>query len=155
MPHNLNRRSVIAGIAGAVPAAAVGAVPALVSPDADLIKLGRLLESAIVAEFEATCDWAPRLCEVHRKVHGRFGKHPWGDFDSPQRKATEALVDEVQKANNFDEAADRMNAADEQIEELSERIAELEASSIEGLRAKALVGASRQRARCFVRSKTR
>ncbi len=140
-PRNAySRRSVVAGIAGALPAAAIGAAPTLASPDADLIELGQQLEQALVAYFEASCDWAPRLCEAHRKVHERFGQHPWmTDPDSSQRKAVDALFTEAQEANNFDEASDRMEAASEQAMELCERIAEFEAETVEGLRAKALV----------------
>jgi hypothetical protein len=42
------------------------------------------------------------------------------------------------KANNLDEAIDRMNEADDETEELCDRITELEAETIEGLRVKAL-----------------
>jgi len=43
--HPINRRTVVAGIAGALPAAAIGAAPAFGAPDAELIALGRELEA--------------------------------------------------------------------------------------------------------------
>ena len=42
--HSSDRRTVVAGTAGALPAVAAGAVPALPSPDAELIALARELE---------------------------------------------------------------------------------------------------------------
>jgi hypothetical protein len=53
MSRELNRRAILAGTAAIVPAAAVAGVPALASPDAELIELGRQLEQAVVAHLEA------------------------------------------------------------------------------------------------------
>jgi hypothetical protein len=50
----LDRRTVVAGIAGALPVVAIGAAPALASPDAELIALGERLRVAYEAERAAS-----------------------------------------------------------------------------------------------------
>jgi vacuolar-type H+-ATPase catalytic subunit A/Vma1 len=90
MSSTIDRRTVLAVTAASIPVAAIATVPALASPDAELIRLGRQLEKAVVAEFEATCDWAPRLCEAHRKVSERFGSRLPKDIS--QREAADRVI---------------------------------------------------------------
>lgn len=131
--ETLSRRAMICGGAAVIPAAVVGATPALASSDAELITLGSQLKPLIHTYFDAICDWAPRQCEVSRKSVAQFGPKPITICNDPQRAAWNDLHGELRPAS------ERLSLAHEAIEPLAKRIMELSATTLDGLRAKALV----------------
>ena len=101
---------------------AAAAHPAL---DFELIALGEQIEPLIVEHFEAICEWAPLATEVSWKMKDEYNEVIVSP-DDPKRAA-------------FAAASERMSVTEQAIESLVERIIELPATTLAGLRAKALV----------------
>lgn len=71
--HQLNRRAVLAGTAAIVPATALAAVPALASPDAELIALGDELEALLrryIPTLLGSCDSSWEAFELAKERAG-------------------------------------------------------------------------------------
>jgi hypothetical protein len=136
--NDYSRRSVMTGIAAAV---AVAAVPTIASPepDAELIALGREIEPLVIANLDAILGWAPRLCEASRACYAKFGREIGDDPEGPRKHAWHEVHDSVTSANGFEAFQDRMTETDDALKELAERVAQLEAESVAGLRTKTIV----------------
>ncbi|MFO1098243.1 MAG: hypothetical protein U1E81_08195 [Xanthobacteraceae bacterium] len=139
--RDLSRRTILTGAAVAVPAAAVASVPALAAPEADaeLIALGERLEVLLRRYFDAKADWAPRVCAFNRELRARgLWAHKSGE-DRAYAEAREEACDEISRTTGLDKACAALNAASGAIESLKEELWNMEAETIDGLRAKALM----------------
>jgi len=141
-PENLSRRSIMRA-AAALPAAAV--LPALAAaspvadPDAELVVLGARLEKLVREKFELSFQWAPLLREAHAEVRKRFGDKPYWELSEKEKKASRRLLSQSAKRNGCRELDERMSAIGDAIEPIAEAIMEADATTLGGLRAKALV----------------
>lgn len=102
-------------------------------PSAELIALGRQLEPLVDAYYAARAVWSPILSERNRELDERFGV-PAG-YTAEYEAAAKAIDDRV----GLHEANERLDALAQQISPIANAILALPVTSIEGLRAKALV----------------
>jgi hypothetical protein len=134
----LSRRAALAGLA-ALPAAGAVTMPAsalAVSADAELIALGKQLEPLVDAYYAARRPWARALVQRNNKLEERFGSPADRDYEyTPEYWAAAEELDRT----SLNGAADRLHVAFEKIETIAKAIEALPCTSIEGLRAKALV----------------
>ncbi len=87
--------------------------------------------------YEAQAVWSPALAKAHAKVECKFGEPPYLDPEKGRRvqKAFEQACGEM----GVDDASEKMEAIVKEIKRLSKVIHMLPVTSLEGLRAKALV----------------
>jgi hypothetical protein len=139
--ENLSRRSLIAGCAAlAVAAPAAGSSAGLApSVDADLIALGERFEGLLLKYFDATFEWAPLLRAAHAEVNRKYKVAEWCHLPERKRRVASKLLHSIYERSGGDAASDRTTALADDMEPLAEAIMEAEASTLGGLRAKALV----------------
>jgi hypothetical protein len=142
-----SRRAVMAGGAAVsalaiIPAAAIAAGSTAVAEanDADLIALGRRYEKLLLDYMNATLQWAPLMRAAHAEAPlGLDYADEWNELTKKQQRARDRKLREVLKRNGGHAAAKRMEALFKDMEPLAEAIKDASASSLGGLRAKALV----------------
>ena len=80
MSRKIDRRTVIAGIAGALPAAAVGAVPALAEPDPAFAAVARARATydAVCVAYQTASDADIPEADAHDEAYEEFmSTAPW------------------------------------------------------------------------------
>lgn len=131
----LSRRGMIAGLA--VLPAAVPAAASTVGADAELIALGKQLEPLVDAYYVAREVWAPALWERNRELDRRFGLPADRSYQYPL--GYEAAAKEIDDRVGLHDACERLDALAQEISPIANAILALPVTSIEGLRAKAMV----------------
>ena len=129
--------------AAALPALAI--LPALAvaspaaDPDAELVVLGARLEKLLREYFELSFQWAPLMREAHAEARKRFGgKESW-ELSRKLEKASSRLLGQFTERNGCTMRDERMSDIGEQIEPIAKAICEADATTMGGLRTKALV----------------
>jgi hypothetical protein len=130
-----SRRHLLAGLA-ILPASVVGIPASPAGADAELIALGKQLEPLVDAYYAARQPWAQALVQRNSELEERFGSP--ADCGYQRSAEYEAAAKEIDRTG-LDEAGDRLHVVFEKIEPIAKAIEELPCTSIEGLRAKALV----------------
>lgn len=136
--EGLSRRAALAALA-TLPAGAL-TMPAsalAVSADAELIALGKQLEPLVDAYYAARRPWACALTQRKSELEERFGSAADRGYQVPPEY--KAAAKELDDRTGLDEAGDRLHVAFEKIEPIAKAIEGMPCTSIEGLRAKALV----------------
>lgn len=120
-----------------MPAGAAPAEPTQSSPDAELIELGARFEPLVDLYYTRRKRWAGALVAAHSEQDRRFGTRAERDCrNSPEIAAASNTISEHYGVGEADEA---LSAVHREIEKLERAINSLPATSIEGLRAKALI----------------
>ena len=138
--EGLSRRHMLAALAilpTAIPAAAEAEIP-----DAELIALGAQFEPLVEKYYAARVVWGQRLAQAHAETDERFGK--FADYDkdgnrNPNIEARNAFFDEMGDRLALGDASDRLDAIAQELSPIANAILALPVTSIEGLRAKAMV----------------
>jgi hypothetical protein len=139
-PIDTTRRRLLNIVARAAVAAAVPAVtiPAsAVGADTELIALGKQIEPLVDAYYVAREPWARALMQRSRELDERFGHPKDWNFQKPQ--GYDAASNEIDDRGGLNMASDQFYAVFEKVEVIARAIDALPCTSIEGLRAKALV----------------
>jgi hypothetical protein len=134
----LSRRHMLAGLA-ILPAVDIG-IPTSATAgraDAELIELGRKFEVLVDAYYAARQPWARALTERNLELENRFGEPADRGFRDPPEY--ESAAKEIDGRLGMDEASDQLAAVHEEMEPIADTISAMSCTSIEGLRAKALV----------------
>jgi hypothetical protein len=131
-----SRRAVLAG-AAALPTLAIPAMAGY--PDAKLIALGERFERLYLEYIDVMFQWAPLLRAAHAEVREKLNFVEWADLPEKQNRAAARLLWQIAERNGECAASDRMSAKGDDLIPLAEAINAAPASSIGGLRAKALV----------------
>jgi hypothetical protein len=119
----------------AMPIAA--AAPVVQALDVELIELGTRFEPLVDRYYAARKVWAAAMIRWHSECDRRFGPpEDRGYQDTPDIRAA---CNEISKRIGYDDAAERLSAIWEEIEPIAGAINAASVTSIEGLRAKALV----------------
>jgi hypothetical protein len=135
----MSRRAALAGLA-ALPAAGAVTMPAsalAVSADAELIALGRQLEPLVDAYYVARETWACALTQRNSELEERFGSAADRGYQNPPERR--AAAEEIDDRIGLDVASDQLHTVFEKVEPIAKAIEGMPCTSIEGLRAKALV----------------
>ena len=118
-------------IAAAVPAAAAGTL------DAELIELGARFEPLVDQYYAVHAIWARAMTRSHSEHDRKFGEPRDRDYqDTPEIRAG---WEEACERNGLDDACARQSAIWEEMKPIADVINAASVTSIEGLRAKALV----------------
>jgi hypothetical protein len=117
--------------------AAIPAAASAVGADAELVRLGKQLEILVDAYYAAHRPWSRALSEAHRVRRAAFGDP--ADRGYPDTPEIRAAFQQICERLGVDEASDRLTAIHEGIEPIADAIKASPCTSIEGLRAKALV----------------
>jgi hypothetical protein len=146
MKTTTSRRAILVGAASlsalALPtiAATTPALPALAaSPDAKLIALGERYEKLFRDYMNSTFQWAPLMRSAHAEVREKFKFAEWRDLPDKQNRKASRLLSQITKRNGCNTASDRMSVLADEMYPLAVAINDAPASSLGGLRAKALV----------------
>jgi hypothetical protein len=139
-----SRRTVLAGIASAaalpiaaLPIAAAAWAAAAQAPDAELIELGARFEPLVDRYYVAHRRWSAALAQVHAEQEAEFGRPAERNYqDTPEIRAA---WNERCDRSGLNEADDRLSAIGIEMKPIQFAMDTLPVSSIEGLRAKALV----------------
>ena len=115
--------------------AAVSAVAAAPVLDAALTELVGKFELLLGEYYARRADWGPRLAQAHAETDELFGV-PW---EAENMEARCRFFSEATLRLDVDKAHDRMHAVGEEMKPLARAIVALPATSIEVLRARALV----------------
>jgi hypothetical protein len=107
--------------------------------DGKLIALGERFEKLFVEFTDATFQWAPLMRAAHADVREKFNFVNFPELPEKQRQAAERLLSRITKRNGCDAVSNRASAIFAKMEPIAEEIVEAPASSLGGLRAKALV----------------
>jgi hypothetical protein len=144
MTITTSRRAILAG-AAILPALAVPsafALPAIAqNADADgkLIALGERFEKLLLEYTDATFQWAPLLRAAHAEIREKFNFVNFSELSEKQYLAARRLLNRITKHNGCNAASNRASAIFAEMKPIAEKIVEAPASSLGGLRAKALV----------------
>ncbi len=134
---NPTRRTILAG-ATALPA--VAALPviadAAANPDAELVALGARLEPLFLEYASNNYEWARRAMAANAEV-GNFPDN-WLEMTKAQQDAHISSSCEAHERHGANAYQDRITKLHEDIEPIAERIVDATATSLGGLRAKAL-----------------
>jgi hypothetical protein len=134
----LSRRAALAGVA-MLPASVVG-IPiaaAAAGADAELIALGKNLETLVDPYYVARQPWARALVQRNSELDEQFGNPADRSLQTPP--AYDTAANEIDDRVGLDVAADQLHTVFEKVEPIAKAIEALPCTSIEGLRAKALV----------------
>jgi hypothetical protein len=126
-------------LAAAIPTAALttAAAPAAQTLDAELIELGARFEPLVDQYYAARAIWARALTRSHSEQDREFGsREERGYHDSPE---ITAVCEEIFERNGYRDACERQSAIHKEMKPLENAINAAPVTSIEGLRAKALV----------------
>jgi hypothetical protein len=120
-----------------VPAAAIAPAMAGMHPDAELIELGARFEPLVDRYYVAHRRWSAALARAHAEHNRKFGEPRDRDYqDTPEIRAA---WEEVSERNGLGDACARQSEIWEEIKPIADAINAASVTSIEGLRAKALV----------------
>lgn len=130
--EGLSRRGIIGALA-ALPVA----MPAAAAPpsDAELVALGLKFEPLVDRYYAARAVWSDAMVRTHAEHNNQFGER----YDWPRSPEVQAAWDQTCDRYSLDEASASCGAIWDEMEPLADAINALPVSSIEGLRAKALV----------------
>jgi hypothetical protein len=131
--ERLSRRSILAGVASAAALPIAAAAP-VHTPDAELIELGARFEPLVDRYYAAHRRWSAALAQAHAEHDREFGDRRY-ELSPEIGKAFEDAC----KRAGVREPSDALAALHEQMKPLENEINAAPISSIEGLRAKALV----------------
>lgn len=134
----VNRRGFIAQSAIATAAIAISPV-ALAAPsaDAEFVSLGAQFEPLVEKYYAAHAVWAPALTQAHAEMDEKYGTRADRGFrDTPE---IHAAWEETCARLNVAVASEKLSAIHEEMEPIAHAINALPCTSIEVLRAKALV----------------
>ena len=129
-------------VAAAIPTAALpiaAAAPAAAAQtlDAELIDLGARFEPLVDQYYAVRAIWARAMTRSHSEHDRKFGEPRDRDYqDTPEIRAA---WEEACERNGLDDACVRQSAIWEEMEPIADAINAASVTSIEGLRAKALV----------------
>jgi hypothetical protein len=142
-PADPTRRQLLsAAAAGAVAAAiptAATIAPAVagIHPDAELIELGARFEPLVNQYYAVRAIWARAMTRSHSERDQKFGEpRDRGYQDTPEIRAA---WEEICERNGLDDASARHSAIWKEMEPIADAINAASVTSLEGLRAKALV----------------
>jgi hypothetical protein len=130
------RRAFINTIA-ALPIAAAAPAAAAQIPDAELIELGAKFEPLLDQYYVAHRRWSGCLAQAHTEHDQEFGDPADRNYEYPPEIV--AAFDDSCVRSGTDEASDALSAIHDQMKPLANAINAAPVTSIEGLRAKALV----------------
>jgi hypothetical protein len=135
-PIDTNRRRFLAVAAGAS-AASVGTLTAAAEPvfDAALTELVAKFERLLDEYYALRRIWSPRLAQAHAETDELFGEI----WNSDDKEARTKFFEQACARLNVRDAGDRMHAVGEEMKPLARAIVASPATSMEALRAKALV----------------
>jgi hypothetical protein len=134
-----SRRTVLAGIASAaaLPIAAAAPVAAARTLDAELVELGARFEPLVDQYYVARKHWARSLVSAHAEHDLEFGDPADRNYQ-PRSEIVAAFMDSCERLG-VREADDALSAIQQEMKQLVNAINAASVTSIEGLRAKALV----------------
>jgi hypothetical protein len=133
----LSRRVVLAGVASVAALPVAAAAPVTQAVDAELIELGARFEPLVDQYYAVRKVWAEAMITAHSERDRRFGPPEDRDYrDTPEIKAACA---EIYERSGLDDACARQSAIFKEMAPLANAINAASVTSIEGLRAKALV----------------
>jgi hypothetical protein len=135
---NLSRRAILAGVASAPVATLPALANAAQDPDAKLVALGSRLENLVREEYELSRQWAPRMRAAHAETEKKFGAG-WVAKKHPRNRAASRFFHKALDRNGAHELDEQMSALGTAAEEIAEAIMESDATTLGGLRAKAVV----------------
>jgi hypothetical protein len=142
MTTTTTRRAILAG-AAMLPALAIPAIaaalPAVAPNDTDLIELGARYEKLFLDYTNSIFQWAPLMRSAHAEVREKFKFAEWHDLPDKQNRKASRLLSQITKRNGCNIASDRMSVLADEMYPLAVAINDAPASSLGGLRAKALV----------------
>jgi hypothetical protein len=131
------RRFLTVAAAGAAAIATTAPAAASQTLDAELIELGARFEPLVDQYYAVHAIWAPALTRSHSEIDRKFGEpRDRGYQDTPEIRAA---WEEVSEWNGLDDACARQSAIWEEMKPIADAINASPVTSIEGLRAKALV----------------
>jgi hypothetical protein len=136
-----SRRGFLVQAAGvAAGGAAIGAglpLPAPPTLDAELIELGAQFEPLVDRYYAVRAIWTRAMTRSHSEQDQEFGSREDRDYqDTPEIRAA---WEETCELNGLDDACERQSAIHEEMKSIADAINAASVTSIEGLRAKALV----------------
>jgi hypothetical protein len=130
------RRKILGAIA-ALPIAAAVPAAAAQTLDAELIELGGRFEPLVDRYYAVHAIWARAMTRSHSENDRKFGKPRDRDYqDTPEIRAA---WKEACERNGLDNACARQSAIHKEMKPIADAINASPVTSIEGLRAKALV----------------
>jgi hypothetical protein len=136
-----SRRGFLVQAAGvAAGGAAIGAglpLPAAHTLDAELIELGARFEPLVDRYYAVRAIWAQAMTRSHSEQDREFGT--WEDRDYQDTPEIRAAWEEACERNGLRDASARLSAMHKEMKPLENVINAARVTSIEGLRAKALV----------------
>jgi hypothetical protein len=137
--EGLSRRGVLAGVASAavLPIAAAGPAAAAQTVDAELIELGCRFEALVDRYYVTHKRWSGSLAAAHAEHYREYGNPADRNYEHPPEIAA-AFIDSCERSGAR-EADDALSAICDEMRPLEIAINAASVSSIEGLRAKALV----------------
>jgi hypothetical protein len=130
------RRAFINTIA-ALPIAAAAPAAAAQTLDAELIELGARFEPLVDQYYVAQRRWSGSLARAHAEHDREFGDPADRNYEYPTEIV--AAFDDSCERSGATEADDALSAINEEMKQLANAINAASVTSIEGLRAKALV----------------
>jgi hypothetical protein len=133
---SLTRRAFINTIA-ALPIAAAAPAAAAQTLDAELIELGARFEPLVDQYYVAQRRWSGSLARAHAEHDREFGDPADRNYEYPP-EIVAAFSDSCERSG-ANEADDVLSAIHEEMKQLANAINAASVTSIEGLRAKALV----------------
>ena len=110
--------------------------------DVELIALGAQFEPLVEKYYAARAVWGQRLAQAHAETDERFGEFSYHDENgnrNPDIEARSAFFDEMGDRLALGDASDRLDAIAQELSPIANAILALPVTSIEGLRAKAMV----------------
>jgi hypothetical protein len=132
-----SRRSILGAIAAGGAATVAAGSSALALPDAELIELGARFEPLVDRYYVAQRRWSGSLAQAHAEHDREFGDPADRNYEYPP-EIVAAFSDSCERSG-ANEADDVLSAIHEEMKQLANAINAASVSSIEGLRAKALV----------------
>jgi hypothetical protein len=125
------------GAVAALPIAAAAPAAAAQTIDAELIELGARFEPLVDQYYAVRAIWARALTRSHSEHDRKFGEPRDRDYqDTPEIRAA---WEEACERNGLDDACARQSAIHKEMKPIADAINAASVTSIEGLRAKALV----------------
>jgi hypothetical protein len=136
-PVDPTRRRLLTVAAGGAVAAAIPTAALPHTLDAELIELGLRFEPLVDRYYAVRAIWARAMTRTHSEHDREFGSREDRDYqDTPEIRAA---WEETCERNGLDDACARQSAIWKEIAPLANAINAAPVTSIEGLRAKALV----------------
>jgi hypothetical protein len=132
-----SRRSILGAIAAGGAATVAAGSSALALQDAELIELGARFEPLVDRYYVAQRRWSGSLAQAHAEHDREFGDPADRNYEYPP-EIVAAFSDSCERSG-ANEADDVLSAIHEEMKQLANAINAASITSIEGLRAKAMV----------------